>query len=208
MIKFDNVSLSYGNDKIIDRLSFAFESGKKYALMGESGIGKTTLLGIIAGTIKGYNGELIKNSNKVSYAFQDARLFPWLTVLQNVVIVAPQKTPQVIEKAKEILLNLGLSDVYAKYPDELSGGMKQRVSLARALMYDFDILLLDEPFRALDQATASQVAEYVFKMSEGKTVIFVTHDKFDKKYADYILEAKTSPINELRVEKCSNIITE
>ena len=85
MIKFDNVSLSYGNDKIIDRLSFAFESGKKYALMGESGIGKTTLLGIIAGTIKGYNGELIKNSNKVSYAFQDARLFPWLTVLQNVV---------------------------------------------------------------------------------------------------------------------------
>ena len=208
MIRISNVSLSFGDKKIIDNLTFTFDSGKKYALMGESGIGKSTILGIISGTLKEYSGKVTTRSEKIAYAFQDSRLFPWLTVFENVLIVASEKNSCSLARAKEILCNLGLSDSMEKYPNELSGGMKQRVSLARALMYEGDILLLDEPFRALDEATAKQVAEYVFSVAKNKTVIFVTHDKTDTKYADVVLLADTSPVSELRMVKSSSITTE
>ena len=204
MIKFDNISLSFGDKKIIDKLSYSFAKGKKYALMGESGIGKTTMLGIIAGLLKTNSGTVTINSDKISYAFQDDRLFPWLTVIENVILVSNEPKTVAKEKAAEILENLGLWDILDMYPEELSGGMRQRVSIARALMYDFDILLLDEPFRALDESTANQVAEYVFSFSKDKTVIFVTHDKNDTVYADYVIYMSDSPICTFGVEKCSS----
>ncbi len=203
MIRFDSVSLSYGDKKIIDRLSFCFESGKKYALMGESGIGKTTILGIIAGLKKAENGTVERDSDKVSYVFQDARLFPWLTVLENVMLVSNAPKEKARAQATALLAELGLSDTLDMYPEELSGGMKQRVSIARALMYNYDILLLDEPFRALDEVTAKQVAEYIFDVSRDKTVIFVTHDKSDAQYADYLVNISESPISSFSLVKSS-----
>jgi len=187
MIRFDNVSLSFENKKVIDGFTFTFEDKKTYAIMGESGIGKTTLLNIIAGLLKVDSGSVSTDSASVAYAFQDSRLFPWLTVTDNVMIVSNEPKEAAKKRALSILEKLGLSDCADMYPDALSGGMKQRVSIARALMYDYDVLLLDEPFRALDEATAKQVAEYVFSESKDKTVIFVTHDKNDAKYADHVI---------------------
>lgn len=203
MIRLDNISLSFGDKKIINELSFLFENGKKYAIMGESGIGKTTILGIIAGIIKAESGSLSADGATVAYAFQDDRLFPWLTVLENVTVVLNGNKEEKKQKATEILQNIGLGGDINKYPEELSGGMKQRVAIARALAYDADVLLLDEPFRALDETTAKSVAEYLFEMTKNKTVIFVTHDKNDTVYADYVLNATTSPISFLSMEKCS-----
>lgn len=203
MIKLDNISLSFGDKKIINELSFLFENGKKYAIMGESGIGKTTILGIIAGILKAESGSLSADGAIVAYAFQDDRLFPWLTVLENVTVVLNGNKEEKKQKATEILQNIGLGGDINKYPEELSGGMKQRVAIARALAYDADVLLLDEPFRALDETTAKSVAEYLFDMTKNKTVIFVTHDKNDTVYADYVLNATTSPISYLSMEKCS-----
>lgn len=203
MIKLDNISLSFGDKKIINELSFLFENGKKYAIMGESGIGKTTILGIIAGILKAERGSVSADGATVAYAFQDDRLFPWLTVLENVTVVLNGNKEEKKQKATEILQNIGLGGDINKYPEELSGGMKQRVAIARALAYDADVLLLDEPFRALDETTAKSVAEYLFDMTKNKTVIFVTHDKNDTVYADYVLNATTSPISSLSMEKCS-----
>jgi len=204
MIKLYDVSLSYGDKLILDKLSFCFEAGKKYALMGESGIGKSTLLGIVSGLLKPNKGTVEVDSKKISYAFQDDRLFPWLTVVENVILVSNMPKDEAKIRASQILCELGLSDALNMYPDELSGGMRQRVSIARALMYDGEILLLDEPFRALDEATAKQTADYVFKMALGKTVIFVTHDKKDTVYADYVLDLRNSPISEITLEKSSS----
>ena len=201
MIRFNSVSLSYGDKQIINELSFSFETGKKYALMGESGIGKSTMLRIIAGLIKANKGTVELYGDSLSYAFQEDRLFPWLTVIENVTLVSRMHKSDADNKAKQILLALGLSEAINMYPDELSGGMRQRVSIARALMYDGDVLLLDEPFRALDEATAKQTAEYVFDLSKDKTVIFVTHDKADAKYADYVINVTSSPITSLALEK-------
>ena len=203
MIKFDNVSLSFENKKIIDDLNFTFEDKKTYAIMGESGIGKTTILNIIAGLLKIDSGSVSTDNARVAYLFQDARLFPWLTVADNVTIVSDEPKEVAKYRALSILEKLGLLECSDMYPDELSGGMKQRVSIARALMYEHDILLLDEPFRALDEETAKTVAEYVFDESNDKTVIFVTHDKNDVIYADYVIYAADSPITSLFMEKSS-----
>ena len=203
MIRLDSVSLSFGDKKIIDNLSIDFERGKKYALMGESGIGKTTILGVVSGLLKVEKGIVTRDSDKISYVFQDARLFPWLTVLENVTLVSNDGKGKHDERALEILGKLGLSDALNMYPEELSGGMKQRVSIARALMYEHEILLLDEPFRALDETTAKQVAEYLFSVEKDKTVIFVTHDKNDISYADYVVNLSTSPISFADLEKSS-----
>lgn len=193
MINLQNLTVRYDKKNVITDLSFSFESGKKYAIMGESGCGKTTLLNSIAGLIKHKSGEIIRSSEKISYVFQEPRLLPWLNILDNVTIVKDGS----MEKAKEILCKLGLSDALELFPDELSGGMKQRASIARALVYEPDILLLDEPFRALDDATRKYVADYIFENIKDKLVIFVTHDKKDADYADITLNFSTNVKTEL-----------
>jgi len=151
MIKLYDVSLSYGDKLILDKLSFCFEAGKKYALMGESGIGKSTLLGIVSGLLKPNKGTVEVDSKKISYAFQDDRLFPWLTVVENVILVSNMPKDEAKIRASQILCELGLSDALNMYPDELSGGMRQRVSIARALMYDGEILCKEVRMRNVNR---------------------------------------------------------
>ncbi len=208
MISINNVSVAYQNKSVLDGLSFIFEDGRKYAIMGESGCGKTTLLNTIAGLIKPNKGNIISDKQKIAYVFQDPRLFPWLTVMQNITLVSSLPPKEAQEKAMDILRNLGLEDSADKYPEELSGGMKQRVSIARALVYDYDILLLDEPFRALDEDTAQKTAKYIFTDAKEKTVIFVTHDKNDIKYADCLLLTNSSPISRFDMVKSDTPTTE
>ena len=191
MIKFDNVCVRFGKNAVIDRLSFEFEEGKVTAITGGSGVGKTTLLDLIAGLNKATDGQIITEHGRLSYIFQEPRLFPWLTSLQNVSTVSDGDT------AKEMLSLMGLSDDLDKYPSELSGGMRQRVSIARALAYKPDVILMDEPFASLDPERREAVADIVFGMLKGKTAIIVTHDTCDLKYADTGLKLTEAPDSEL-----------
>ena len=204
MISLYNTTVKFDKKIVLDKLSFDFEDGINYAIMGESGCGKTTILNAISNLVKLSDGQIIVDPNtKISYVFQEPRLFNWLTVIQNVTLVMsiPQKEAE--EKAKRLLCDLGLGDSLHLYPNELSGGMKQRVSIARALAYEPTVMLLDEPFRALDTETREKVASLVFNHMREKTVIMVTHDDADTVFADKILKIDTSPVSELSVVKNS-----
>lgn len=203
MIALRNITVKFDKKVVLDNLSFEFKSGVKYALMGESGSGKTTILNAISRLIK-FDGEVdVSQGEKISYVFQEPRLFDWLTVLENVSLVMDLPKDEAREKAKKLLYELGLEDSLDLYPTELSGGMKQRVSIARALAFEPTVLLLDEPFRALDADTRQKVASYVFDCMKNKTIIMVTHDDTDTSFVDTVLKVGNYPINEILVVKNS-----
>ena len=204
MIKLRDVTVKFDKKTVLDKFSFDFEDGVSYAIMGESGCGKTTILNTVSRLIKISDGEIdIPESTRISYVFQEPRLFDWLTVIQNVMLVMDIPKIEAEEKAKKILSELGLDDSLHLYPTELSGGMKQRVSIARALAYEPNVMLLDEPFRALDAETKQKTASYVFDYMRKKTVITVTHDVADTAFADTVLKIESSPVRELVVVKNS-----
>ena len=204
MIKLNNISVSFDKKLVVDNFSFEFKAGKKYAIMGESGCGKTTILNTIAGLVKLNSGEIAKPANcKISYVFQEPRLFDWLTVKENVSIVSGDDKRLADQKVQKILSSLGLSETLDQYPPELSGGMKQRVSIARALAFDPDVILIDEPFKALDNETRTKTADYLFEICKSKTVIMVTHDISDTNYVDVVLNVESTPITDLSMVKSS-----
>lgn len=197
MIRFDQVSFSYGDKEVLSELSFCLETGELLAVMGESGCGKTTLLHLAAGLQGPQTGEIRSDHARVSIAFQEPRLFPWLTVRENLLSALPQSERRAgEERLSALLAEMGLSDVEGLYPRELSGGMKSRVSLARALLYGGDLLLLDEPFSALDEEMRQELATRLRRelKKEGKTAILVTHLRAEAEaFADRVLRlpAKT-----------------
>ena len=180
VIKLDNLCKQYGEQRVLDSFSMTVYDGEKLAIMGESGRGKTTLLRIIAGLEQPDSG-LIEGfgTDEIAYVFQEPRLFDSLNVIRNLTVVSNLPRRESEKKAKELLDRVGLSEDAFKYPTELSGGMKQRVSLARAFMVDRPILLLDEPFSALDRDTKETMIQFVKEYAKNKTVILVTHDQND-----------------------------
>ncbi len=193
MLKLEHLTVSYEDDIILQDLSFEFTEGAITAITGASGIGKTTLLNTMAGLVKPSSGKVLASFKKPSYIFQEPRLFPWMTALENVKLMCSDE-----DKACYYLDALRLSsDVFHKYPHELSGGMKQRVSIARALAYDGDILFLDEPFKGLDAQNRLHTSRFLFDTVKGKTVLMITHDSEDTKYCDYILRMESSPVSSL-----------
>ncbi len=190
MLIFDHVTFAYDKSEIISDLSFRLERGEILALMAPSGIGKSTVLHLAAGLLKPKSGNIVCHAEKISYAFQEPRLFPWMTVLDNVNTVLSDKK-ETLEEAKQALAFVKLSESLAKYPSALSGGMKSRVSLARAIAYDGDLYLLDEPFAALDEALKANLsADLRTRIKDrGASAIFVTHQRTDAEaFADRILE--------------------
>jgi NitT/TauT family transport system ATP-binding protein len=173
---------------VLNGLTFDVHEQDFVSIIGPSGCGKSTIFNIIAGLLEADNGSLIYRGEKTSslrgrigYMMQKDLLFPWRTVLDNVLLglkVRGQDGPQAVEKARDYLSTFGLSGFEKSYPQTLSGGMRQRVALIRTLLMDPDILLLDEPFSALDYQTRLYLegvlldAVSLFK----KTVILVTHD--------------------------------
>ncbi|MGI6855396.1 ABC transporter ATP-binding protein [Mesorhizobium sp. 1B3] len=161
--------------------------GEFVSLLGPSGCGKSTLLMMIAGleqpttgTISLDGSEVLKPRNDIGIIFQDATLLPWKSALENVLFpirILKRPVAQYREKARELLNMVGLSDFENKKPGELSGGMRQRVAICRALIHDPDILLMDEPFSALDAITRDQMNVALSEILETyrKTVVFVTH---------------------------------
>lgn len=204
MLKFENLTVRYGKQTVIDQLNFDFPEGKIVAITGASGIGKTTLLNVIAGFLKPHGGSLHSDHRAPTYVFQEPRLFPWMTALENVTTVCKDA-----QRAEELLLRLLPDpDAKCKYPDELSGGMKQRVSIARALAYDSDLLLMDEPFKGLDPDTRREVSRFVFDQTRGKTVLMVTHDGEDLSYCQSILRLEGIPVSQLILEKSGSVPSE
>ena len=179
MIELSNVSVAYGDELVLENVSLSAQKGEKIAIMGKSGSGKTTLINILAGLLPVKSGE-IYTEGKIAYVFQEARLLPWLSALENVLFVT-QENEENIAKAKEILKELDLGDDYNKLPNELSGGMQQRVSIARALIFGADIIILDEPFSALDIAMKEKVILLIKKYCENSIIITITHDISDAK---------------------------
>ena len=157
MLKLKDLSLTFNKSPVIDSLSYEFEENKVTAIIGESGIGKTSLLNIICGLLKPSNGEILNDHKKMAVVFQEARLFDWMTAEENVSTVSDKET------AALMLSKMELAESSDKYPRELSGGMKQRVSLARALAYDAELVILDEPFKGLDAEMRREISEFVFK---------------------------------------------
>ena len=205
MIVLKNISVNFDEKTVLENFSATFEDGKKYAIMGQSGIGKTTILNVISGLVKTHGGTVKNTSgNKISYIFQEPRLFDWMDVTENVSIVSPLPKKQADQKSREILTALGLGDSLKSFPAELSGGMKQRVSIARAIAYEPDVLLLDEPFKALDEEMKRSVAEYLFSLMDGKTVIMVTHDATDTVYTDFTAHISSTPVSSLEMVKSNN----
>lgn len=191
MVKFDALTVKYQDQTVIENLDFVFESGKFYGLTGASGIGKTTLLAVIAGLLKPTGGTVTTDHARIGYIFQDPRLFPWMTALENVECVCDNK-----ERAK-YYLDLLLPDSFDKYPSELSGGMKQRVSVARALAYDCDLLLLDEPFKGLDEQTKQFTVNTVLEFIKDRTAIMVSHETTELALCDTVYRMQVSPVTTL-----------
>lgn len=182
-----NVSKNYGTVEALKNLSLEFPRGELTSLLGPSGCGKTTLLKIIAGLLSADTGDIEVNSKRVTgpgsdraFVFQDFALLPWASVIRNVAFglelrgVAKSEREAIAEK---YIGNVGLSGFEKAYPHELSGGMRQRVGLARALAVDSQVLLLDEPFSAVDEQNRRKFQEDLLELvrHENKTFIFVTH---------------------------------
>ena len=168
--------------KAIDNLSIDVYENEILAIVGPSGCGKSTLLGILATLENKTSGEIIKNYDyKIGYMLQTDSLFPWLTVLENTLIglnIKNNKTKENINDAINLLNKYGLNEFKNSYPNSLSGGMKQRVALIRTLATNPDLILLDEPFSALDYQTRLALSSDMYKIikNENKTAILITHD--------------------------------
>ncbi len=170
MIKITGLKKSFDKNVVFDGFDLTVEGPGFYALSGPSGSGKTTLLRIISGLDRDYTGK-VEVSGVISYVFQENRLMPSVSAYDNVFEVCHDR-----ELTSYLLDAVGLPDAGGKYPSELSGGMARRVAIARALSYPHGILLLDEPFTALDAGVKSRIISLVKHREQGKTVIAVTHD--------------------------------
>ncbi|WP_127497895.1 ABC transporter ATP-binding protein [Actinoplanes solisilvae] len=181
VVRLEGVSKSYGDLLALDRVSLTVRQGEFVCLLGASGCGKSTLLSLVAGLDAITGGTLDIGGRKVSLMFQEAALFPWLSVRGNVEL--PLKLQGVSRaerrrRAEELLDIVRLAGFADKRPHELSGGMRQRVALARALAQDADILLMDEPFGALDAMTRDILHDELERIwrEQHLTVLFVTHN--------------------------------
>jgi len=166
------ISKSYGKQKVFENFSLDIEEGKILCILGESGGGKTTLLKALANMLS-FEGTMENVPEKVGYIFQEPRLLPSLTVEENL-----QYVGGMVESIEDILRKTELFAMRKKRPEELSGGEKQRVSIARAFLSDAPLLLLDEPFSSLDTALKIRLSRVFAElwMEKRPTVVFVTHD--------------------------------
>lgn len=188
MIEIINLNKSYEDVEVFKSVNLNIKDGEFVSIIGPSGCGKSTLINIVAGLDKASNGKVIIHGNEVRetntqriMVFQNAALFPWLNVYENIAFGLKSicKSPKEIEdKVNNILKKVHLSKFRDKYPHQLSGGMKQRVSIARSFVMDPKILLMDEPFSALDEQTRMLLHNELQQiwMETKKTILFVTHN--------------------------------
>ncbi len=187
MIEFNAKTIYYEPGKpILENISFVIEDGEIAALTGASGIGKSTILKIIAGIHTEYEGKIsLPENSRIAFLLQNNCLLPWKTVYDNVVLLRKIETGQVDKKSAEKLIeSLGLSGYEKQYPLFLSGGQYQRAALGQAFFYEPDIILMDEPFSALDAKTKREIQEVFLKLQKQHniTTLFVTHNPEEAEY--------------------------
>lgn len=174
-IHISNLSKSFGGKKVFDGLDLTIKGGVTTCIMAPSGAGKTTLLRILMGLEAADGGSVAGLAGRrFSAVFQEERLCEYMTAADNIRLVMPASSLHEIDTEMD---RLGLSDSKDQPVSELSGGMRRRVSILRALLAEYDVLFLDEPFKGLDEVLKGQVMAYVKEMTAGKTVVFVTHDR-------------------------------
>ena len=185
VLRFENVSMHYhskqGETVAADELEFSVSEGEFVAIIGPSGCGKTTLLSLAAGLLSPTKGEVKTNGCSFGYMLQKDELFPWRTIEKNIFLpleIKRTNTTEHRQRALALAEKYGLEKFLKNYPSALSGGMRQRAALIRTLAVDPDVLLLDEPFSALDYQTRLSVCDDVYKIirSEKKTALLITHD--------------------------------
>ncbi len=233
LLEINNLSKTFntlnGEINAIKNISFNVNNEDFIAIVGSSGCGKSTLLNIISGLLEKTSGTIKFNKNNpvIGYMLQEDALLPYLNILDNATLglsLKKIKTKENIEYTKKLLKTYGLKDFIYKYPKELSGGMKQRVALIRTLAIKPDILLLDEPFSALDYQSRLSVSNDVYNIikKEKKTVIMITHDIAEaislsnkiivlskrpsivKKTYNIIMKNKSTPINNRKCKEFSD----
>lgn len=174
MIEIRDLIKKFNDHYVFNNLNFYIESDKITVILGKSGCGKTTLLRLISNLEKYDSGSINTNNLKFSYVFQEPRLFPWLTVFENIQAITNLPSDEIYRMIRMV----DLEKFSNSYPDELSGGMKSRVSLARAFAYRPNFLLMDEPFSSLDDFTRVKMQEELLKLynKENVGILFVTHN--------------------------------
>lgn len=198
VVTLDGVAKCFANGTLaLDQLDLAIHNGEFVSLLGPSGCGKSTALRLMAGLTEPTRGGVSwsgiegrahgHNKPDVGFVFQEPTLMPWATVIRNVILPLELKGVQhrlAMQRATEALERVGLASLRDSYPRELSGGMKMRVSIARALVTDPPLLLMDEPFAALDEITRFKLNNDLLELwrTVGHTVIFVTHSVFESVY--------------------------
>lgn len=179
VLTLDLVDIRRRGHRLINQLSLVVTPGDSLAVMGPSGAGKTTLLRVVAGLTPHQAGDITRPGHRVSMVFQDPRLLPWRTALDNVALVAEGPNSQ--ELAAHWLERVGMGEAQGVFPAALSGGMRQRVAIARALAAEAELVLVDEPFANLDLSMASRLRQELIEhlRSSESTSIWVTHDPLD-----------------------------
>ncbi len=221
IVRFEDVSKIYTSGdhvlRALDHVDFSIEAGKFVVILGPSGAGKSTLLNLLGGLDSPSEGKIVVSgkdiseltdneladyrASKVGFVFQFYNLIPTLTVYENVALVS-EISPHALD-AKEMIARVGLSDHLNNFPAELSGGEQQRISIARALAKNPDVLLCDEPTGALDSATGVAVLKLLLEMTrqDGKTVVIVTHNQNIAKMADLVIRVKNGKIKSIEEQE-------
>lgn len=212
MLEFDNVTFQYAKEKqpMMENIHFCVQDGEFISIIGASGCGKSTIFRLINGLEKPQKGKILINGKPIeqtkhysAFMPQKDLLFPWKTIEKNVCLpMELQKIPKKEQKQKcnEVLKEVGLLECAKKYPKELSGGMKQRISFARTLVAGAEMLLLDEPFSALDFLTRVDMQEWLLQqwLHLHKTILFITHDVEEAIFlSKYIFVIQYSPFSDM-----------
>lgn len=183
----------FGPLTVLADLRFSLHAGERVALLGPSGIGKSTLLALIAGTDPVFDGTIHRPSGRVAMVFQQPRLLPWRTLIQNITLVPGAEDAK---RARALLGSVGLADAADRHPEKVSLGMQRRAALARAMALDPELILMDEPLVSLDPASAAEMRRLLTQMLDrtGASALIATHDRREAlMLADRVLEMDAKP---------------